>query len=409
MKILFLTDNFPPERNATASRVYERAVYWVKWGHQVTVITGFPNFPEGEVYPGYQNRWFDEEEMDGIRVLRVKTYITANTGNKKRIFDFLSFMVSAFFRGLFLRKFNLVISTSPQFFTAVAAWALSKVRRETYIFELGDLWPASIAAVGAMQDSVILRWLEKLELYLYHQAKAIIALTNDFKQNLISRGISQEKIEVIINGVDLNRYQPLPKDQDLMLKYGLQDKLVIGYIGTHGMAHGLENVLDTAELLQQKKETKAHFLFVGAGAEKKKLVNMKQSKKLSNVTFIPAQPKETIKHYWGLCDFALIHLKKHDLFRGVIPSKIFEAMGMGLPILFVGPEGEGSQIIVKENAGVIIPPGNPESFAIEIEKIIKGERPCNEWKRKSLAAAPNYSREKQAKHMIGFIESQIPS
>ena len=151
MHILFLSDNFPPERNAPASRVYEHACYWVRWGHRVTVITCAPNFPEGKVYAGYRNRWYQVEEVDGIRVVRVKTFIAKNEGVVRRTLDYLSFMVAGFGAGLLQLRPDVVVATSPQFFTSVAGWAVAALRRLPFVFELRDLWPASISAVGALQ------------------------------------------------------------------------------------------------------------------------------------------------------------------------------------------------------------------------------------------------------------------
>jgi len=188
MRILFLSDNFPPESNAPATRLYEHAVHWVRAGHHVTVLTCAPNFPEGKVFPEYRNRWYVVEEVDGIRVVRVKTYITANEGFLKRTLDYMSFMVTAFIVGLFQKRPDVIVATSPQLFAALGAWMLAAVRRRPFIFELRDLWPASIVAVGALQNIRIVLWLEKLELFLYRQGTSVVSVTNAFKANLTERG-----------------------------------------------------------------------------------------------------------------------------------------------------------------------------------------------------------------------------
>ena len=208
MHILFLSDNFPPERNAPASRVYEHACYWVRWGHRVTVLTCAPNFPEGKVYAGYSNRWYQVEEVDGIRVVRVKTFIAKNEGVLLRIGDYLSFMVTGFLAGLLQTRPDVVVATSPQFFTVVAGWAVAALRRRPFVFELRDLWPASIHAVGALQASTALRLLERLELFFYRRAAKVVALTEAFKHDLVSRGIPAEHVEVVLNGFDFARYTP---------------------------------------------------------------------------------------------------------------------------------------------------------------------------------------------------------
>jgi len=242
MRILFLSDNFPPEHNAPATRTHEHARHWVKWGHEVTVITCVPNFPEGKVFSGYRNRWYQAEIIDGIKVVRVKTYIAENKGFLLRILDYVSFMLSSVVFGLFQDKPDLVVATSPQLFAAAGGWLLAVLRRVPFVFELRDLWPASIIAVGAMKKSYPVRLLESIELFLYRRSKCIVALTDAFKADLVSRGIPEKKIIVIPNGVDNNLYTPLPKNKNLLSELELSNKFIFGYIGTLGMAHGLDSV-----------------------------------------------------------------------------------------------------------------------------------------------------------------------
>src|SRR5690606_16110437 len=175
--------------------------------------------------------------MDGIRVVRVKTYITANEGFVKRTLDYMSFMAMATLIGVFERRPDVVMATSPQFFCAIAGWMTGILKWRPFVFELRDLWPASIMAVGAMRKSLIIRLLEKLELALYHRADAIVSVTESFCEDLVARGVPREKIHVVINGVDLDRYQPRERDAALAREFELEGKFVAGYMGTHGMAH----------------------------------------------------------------------------------------------------------------------------------------------------------------------------
>jgi colanic acid biosynthesis glycosyl transferase WcaI len=405
MHILFFADNFPPERNAAATRVYERACYWVKWGHQVTVVTCAPNFPEGKLFDGYKNKWHQIEDMDGIRVVRVKTFIRPNAGNFFRILDFTSYMTTAFVASLFQKKIDIVVATSPQFFAAVGGYMSAVCKRKPFVFELGDLWPASVKALGVIKDSFLLRMCEKLELFLYRRSAKVVALTNAFKKDLVSRGIQADKIKVIINGVDLKRYAPRERDEVLAKQFGLDNKFVIGYVGTHGMAHGLINVLDTAELLRDKADIR--FILVGPGAERQKLIEEAKKRKLENVVFIPSQPKESMPKIWSLCNVALVHLKNDPIFNTVIPSKIFEAMGMGLPILLVAPKGEASDIIEKDEAGVWVPAGDPKAFADVVMDLYENREKLQKLAQNSHAAAPLHSRERQAKEVIDLLGSVV--
>ena len=398
MRILFLTENFSPETNAAATRVFERARYWVAWGHRVTVITCAPNFPRGKLFLGYENRWRQIEDIEGIRVVRVKTFVTKNEGVVLRTLDFLSFMFTGFAAGLRETRPDVVAATSPQFFAAVAGWAVGELRRIPFVFELGDLWPASIVAVGALHRSVPLRWLERVELFLYRRSAAVVALTAAFKENLMARGTPADKIAVVVNGVDLSRYAPRSRDRDLADRWNLDGCFVVGYVGTHGMAHGLRNVLDTADRLRQ--ETGVRFVLAGSGAERAQLMAEARKRRLDNVIFVPPQPKERMPAVWSLCDVALVHLKNSPVFREVIPSKMFEAMGMGLPILVAAPEGEASRVLADDGAGLWVPAENPVALAEAVLKLRKSNATRRDFATRSLAAAPLHTRERQARQMI---------
>ncbi|MEO5374415.1 MAG: glycosyltransferase family 4 protein [Alphaproteobacteria bacterium] len=402
MKILFLTENFPPETNAAATRVYERAVYWARWGHSVTVLTSAPNFPQGRLHEGWENRWHQTEVRDGIRVVRVKTFISANEGFALRTLDFTSFMVTAVAAGLVEDRPDVVVATSPQFFAAVGGWLLGGLRRVPFVFELGDLWPRSIVAVGAMADSPVIKALEALELFLYRRSAAVVALTHAFRDDLMRRGISGDKVAVVVNGVDLPRYQPRPRDAELADRFGLRDRFVIGYVGTHGMAHGLINVLDAADRLRDVESLR--FIMVGAGAERRMLEEEAARRGLPNVVFIPVQPKEAMPAIWSLCDVALVHLKDDPAFAEVIPSKIFEAEGMGLPLLLASPAGEASRIVEADGAGLWVPAGDPDALAAAARTLLEDEGRRRDLAAASLKAAPSHSREYQARRMLDALE-----
>jgi len=406
MHILFLTDNFPPEGNAPATRTYEHAREWVKKGVQVTIITGAPNFPEGIVFKGYSNKWLHKENIDGITVWRVKTYITANEGFVKRTLDFISFMLSSFLFGLFTKKVDVVVGTSPQFFTAISAWALAKLKRVPFVFELRDIWPASITAVGAMKKSKLISILEKIELFLYKQASSIISVTNSFKSELIERGVEPNKIKVVLNGVDLSSFaSQTNKDQEFVDTYSLNGKFIAGYIGTHGLAHSLDNIVKAAELLQAEDGIK--FVFAGGGADRVRIEELVVKNNLSNIVMIPRQDKSNMPSLWSICDVSLVHLKNTPLFKTVIPSKIFESMGMGLPIIMSVPEGESTKIVSDNNAGVIIPPENPSALAQAVLSLSKDKDKLAKLREGSAKAAKKFDRVVQANTMLTHIEETV--
>ena len=402
MKILFLSDNFPPEINAPATRTYEHAVEWARAGHEVTVITTAPNFPEGRLFDGYRNAWRTSERMGAIRVIRVKTYITANEGFIKRTLDYLSFMVMGGLAALFHPRPDVIVTTSPQFFCAMAGWGVTRVRKLPWVFELRDLWPASIVAVGAMKENWVIRWLERIELKMYGDADAVVSVTHAFKDDLARRGIDPGKIEAVLNGVDLSRYRPIPKDEALLDEFDLREKFVVGYVGTHGMAHALDKVADAATILRD--HSGIVFLFAGAGAKRAELEETVRVRKLANVRLIPSQPKALMPRLWSVHDLALIPLRNQELFTTVIPSKIFEAMAMGMPVLVSVPAGEATRLVEATGCGFLVPPEDPQAMADAILRLEENPEERARYRAAGLAAAPRYSRDKQAALMLHVLE-----
>ncbi len=403
MHILFLTDNFPPEVNAPASRTFEHCRQWVREGHQVTVITCAPNFPKGKVFAGYRNRLWQAEEIDGIRVIRVWSYITANEGFLRRTLDYMSYMASATLAAPFVRKVDIVVGTSPQIFTACAAWATAVLKRKPFVFEVRDLWPESIRAVGAVGSEAILSTLERLELFLYKRAAGIVTVTHAFKQNLETRGIDGAKISVVTNGVDASRFSVRKKDPALLGDLGLEGKFVAGYVGTHGMAHGLGTLLDAAEKLKAQREGRnIHLLLLGDGAEKQKLLKSAQERGLSNVTLLDTVPKDEVARYWSLLDVSIIHLRRTDLFKTVIPSKLFECMAMGLPVLH-GVEGESAQIVEINRIGLPFEPENSVELTDKLLKLNQNRELRNQLRANCLKAAPLYDRTRLARKMLATL------
>ena len=401
MKILFLSDNFPPERNAPATRTYEHTIEWVRAGHEVTVITTAPNFPEGKLFVDYRNSWRTEETMNGIRVIRVKSYITANEGFLKRTLDYVSFMLTGGYAALFAPRPDVVVTTSPQFFCAMAGWIVTRVRRLPWVFELRDLWPASILAVGAMKPGLAIRMLECIEMRMYRDANAIVTVTESFKRHLVGRGIDAKKIAVVLNGVDMARYHPMPKDDRLVEEFDLRGRFVVGYLGTHGMAHALDKVAEAAEILRDREDIV--FLFAGAGARRAALEATVRDRRLTNVRLIPSQSKEMMPRLWSVHDLALIPLRDQELFMTVIPSKMFEAMAMGIPVLMSVPRGEATALLEQTGCGVVTPPENPAALADDIVRLAGRPRRLDELRAAGIAAATRFSRDQQALLMLKVI------
>lgn len=355
------------------------------------------------MFDGYRNALWQSEEMAGIRVIRVWSYITANEGFIKRILDCQSFMVAATLAALFVRRVDVVLGTSPQLFTTCAAYAVSRLKGIPYIFELRDLWPESIRAVGAIGNSRVLDMLERLELFLYRKAVRIVSVTQSFERNLVGRGIDGDKIAVVTNGVDVSRFKPQPRDEGLEDELGLQGKFVAGYIGTHGMAHALETLLEAARRLQDDPVGRdIRLLFLGDGANKRKLVAQAQAMGLSNVLFVDSVPKQQVVRYWSLLDVSIIHLKKTELFATAIPSKLFECMGMGIPVLH-GVAGESAEIVELTGCGQVFAPEDVDALCAGLMALKSDENLRQRYRQNGLAAAGRYDRKELALRMLAEI------
>ncbi|MDA8687057.1 glycosyltransferase family 4 protein [Schleiferiaceae bacterium] len=399
-RILFLTDNFPPEVNAPATRTYEHAREWVGKGYEVTVLTSYPNFPQGKVYEGFVQKLIESSEIEGIKVIRVATIIYPNSGFVKRIIDQLSYAIMAFLVGIWVRT-DTIVATSPQFFTAVAGRWLSFFKVKPWIMEVRDLWPESIAAVGAINEGRIYKFLEWVEIRLYKSAKKIIVVTDTFKRKIAARGIDESKIDVHKNGVILDLYEPRTKDNELMeANPQFHGKKVFAYIGTLGMAHGLSFILNSLSKLQESLP-QAHFLFIGEGAEKENLLKQAEDLKLTNVTFMPFVPKHEVVRYLSLMDVALVNLKKSDTFKTVIPSKIFEAAALQKPIL-LGLEGETKGIIESFNSGTCFEPENEEEFILKCHEILQ-EKQYADFQKGCKNLAEAFNRKKIALQVLETI------
>ncbi|MGC4005801.1 MAG: glycosyltransferase family 4 protein [Pirellulales bacterium] len=405
MRILFFADNFKPETNAPATHIYERCREWVRWGHDVTVVTTAPNFPEGRVYPGYRNRLRGIETIDGIRVVRGWTYVASNEGFARRTLDYLSYVPSAFLNACFEDRPDVAISSSPQLFTAVAGSSYCALRGIPHVLEVRDLWPASILATSAMKPGRVYRTLERLELALYRRSRRILSFTESFVPDLTSRGVPRDKIDVVINGASLDSVsaQRRPRRRT-RTPTGIGGTLRRRVFGDLGSGAWVGKRVARAEATRESPIT---YLFVGGGALRERLESLKAEKRLENVLLIPRVDKAELARYWSLCDASLVHLKNDPLFAGVIPSKIFESMAVGLPIVYVGPPGEGDAIVRRHDAGITLAPDRPAELAVAIERLRTDSRLRATLAANSLAAAPLYSRERQARRTLNVLRRAL--
>jgi colanic acid biosynthesis glycosyl transferase WcaI len=366
VKILYVSQYFSPEMGAPAARAAELSWHWARMGHDVTVLTGFPNHPTGVVPAEWRERLRQlrcSEEIDGVHVERTWLWPLPNRKAHERIRNYASFCLSAAWSGLALAKPDVVIATSPQLLCALAGWWVAWWKRVPFIFEVRDLWPESLAAVGAGGEGTLLhRTLGAIAGFLYERADRIVVVTPAFKEHLIEKwDVAAGKIAIVENGVETDQFRPDPAAEEVRKRLGLEGRFLICYIGTMGMAHGLETLIAAAEELQTALP-EALFLLIGEGAEKRNVMKLAKARRLTNIQFLDQQPRERIPAFVSAADVCLVLLKRTELFKTVIPTKLLEYMACARPVV-VAVDGQSRQIVEEADAGVFVQPEDSRALA----------------------------------------------
>jgi glycosyltransferase involved in cell wall biosynthesis len=409
MRIFFFTHYFPPEGNAPASRVDEMAKCWVRAGHRVTVVTCAPNAPSGQIYDGYRNRFRQREQIDGIDVLRVWTYLAANKGTVRRMLNYVSYGFSAFFHSLALGKPDLIIATSPQIFTGWAGLLAHRFLRRPFVLEVRDMWAESITTLISVKKSRVLRLIESIEFSLYRATSHIVTVGDGYKKRLVELGLPPEKISIFTNGVDTELFRPRPPDDALREQWGLEGKYVCSYVGTIGMACQLDVTLRAGQRLKEMGRDDIVFLLVGDGAVREELQAEAARMGLDNVIFTGTQPKEMMPRFHALSNCSLIHLKKTPLFTAVLPSKMFEMFYMKRPII-LGVEGEAARILEASGGGICIEPENEEALLAAIDRLQSNPALATQFGQSGHDyVAEHFDRETVASRYLGYLEEIISS
>jgi glycosyltransferase involved in cell wall biosynthesis len=372
MKILYVSQYFPPEMGAPSARAAELSRHWAAAGHDVTVLTGFPNHPTGVVPPEYRDKFrrlIAHEQTDGVNVVRTWLLPFPNRKAYERMLNYSSFCASAATTGLFLSRPDVVIASSPQMLVAVSGWWLAQWKRVPFVFEVRDLWPESLAAVGMSDgNSLLHRSLARIAGFLYSHADRIVVVAPAFEDYLVEHWrVPREKISVIENGVETELFAPEPFSAEaaaLRKELDAEGKFVVSYIGTMGMAHGLETIIAAAVQLQTTNP-EIVFLMLGEGAEKEHIVALAQQRGLNNLRFADQQPRERIPAYISASDVCLVPLKKTDLFKTVIPTKMLEFMSCARPVI-LGVDGQARAILEEARGGLVIEPENSDALVSAI-------------------------------------------
>lgn len=374
MKILYVSQYYSPEMGAPAARASELARHWAKAGHQVSVLTGFPNHPTGVVPSEWRQRLRRltyHEEAEGADIYRTWLWPLPNRKAHERIRNYASFFFSSALRGLTLPRPDVIIGSSPQLLVALSAWWISFARQTPFIFEVRDLWPESLVAVGVgNEDSILHRGLAAIARFLYERSDRIVVVSPAFKDHLVRKWrVPAEKIEVVENGVETELFVSSSADQRAKLrqKLGAASRFLACYIGTMGMAHGLETLLEAAARLQAERP-EVLFLLIGEGAEKQRIQGLVQCRNLVNVRFMNQQPREDIPALISASDACLVLLKRNSIFKTVIPTKMLEFMSCARPVV-LAVEGQAQRIIEDAGCGLVIEPENAEALAAAISRL----------------------------------------
>ena len=374
MKILLLTQYFPPEIGAAQNRLNDLASRLSSAGHSVTVLTSLPNYPKGEFFEGFRGKLFMTENSKGLRIVRIWVYATKKKSFLPRILNYLSFSLLSCVAGLFTGSADVVFAESPPLFLGASGYILSTMKRAQFVLNISDLWPESAVAVGMLRNQRLIRWATRLEEGLYRRATLVTGQTQGIVDSIHHR-CPATQVALMTNGVAPEfielAEQCRAQRERMQLELGVKGKFVVGYAGLHGLVYGLDDVLEVARSLSDVKDIA--FVLIGDGPEKARLQEKALQQKIHNVSFHPSQPAVRMPEILSAMDVALITLKKHDLFKGTLPSKLFEAMGAGIPVV-AAMEGEAKSVIVRANCGICVEPENVAGISKAILRLFHDPR-----------------------------------
>jgi glycosyltransferase involved in cell wall biosynthesis len=369
MKLLILTQYFPPEVGAPQNRLYELAVRLQQKGAEVTILTAMPNYPQMEIHSAYKGKFYSKEVLNELTIHRSWIYVSKSKGIFKRLLNYFSFVFSSLFIGLIkIKKHDILLVESPPLFLGITAYLLAKAKRAKLVFNVSDLWPESAEKLGLVENKLFLKLATYLEEFCYKKASLITGQTQGICTNISNR-FPHKKVYWLKNGVDINYYD-LTKTESTNWRlengFAIDDFLLI-YAGILGHAQGLEIIINAAKLLQN--QTTIKFIFLGSGPEKEKLESLCSENSLPNVFFFDVVPKKQMQNILISTDASIIPLRKLDLFKGAIPSKIFENLALKKPIL-LGVDGEARELFINNgNCGLYFEPENHEELAKQIMQL----------------------------------------
>jgi len=359
MRLLFLTHYYPPETGAASNRISDLAERLASFGHQVTVLAPMPNYPQGRTFKDYRGRCLMEEQRQDVRVVRTWIYATSSEGIVRRLLNYFSFVFTSLVGAVVkVDRQDVVFVASPPLFLGISGLFLKWFWRTRMVFNVSDLWPKSAVELGVVRNPRLIRMASALESALYQHSDLVTGQTQGIVTDV--QGRTRTPVLLWTNGVDPSSIVANGNREKARQKFGLgPSDFVVGYAGLHGLAQGLGSVLAAAEDIRGRRDIK--FVFFGDGPERKQLMKIAEHRRLENVKFFPTQPKSHMPEIMSAIDVSLVPLRRLELFKGALPSKMFEAMGAGVPVI-VSIEGEAKDLVERARGGVCVPPEDPRAL-----------------------------------------------
>ena len=404
LRILYISQYFPPEVGATQTRAFEMVSHFVKNGHHVTVLTEFPNHPRGLIHPEYKGRWFKVDRHHDIDILRTWVFTRPQKTFFTRLGFYLSFMIMGGLLGTFIRgPFDVVYATSPPFFVGLTGLWLSRIKNAKFVFEVRDLWPQTAVELGEITNERFIRWSEWLESLYYRKSYRIVTVTKGLFDAIVNKGYDKQKIRLIPNGTNTELFYN--RGKDVKSQMGFDGKFVVLYAGIFGIAQGMEQLCDL--VVTMKSEEDIHFLFIGEGPMKQKVLEIQNTGSLSNMSVLPEVQTQKIADYISSADCCLVPLKKSPLFLRALPSKLFDYMACERPVV-VGVDGEARRVVEESKAGIFVEPGNTMQMAQAILKLKAEPDLCLQMGRAGRAyVKAHFSRRQQAFELEKVLEEIV--
>ncbi|OYD17600.1 hypothetical protein CH333_00285 [candidate division WOR-3 bacterium JGI_Cruoil_03_44_89] len=361
MHFLILTQYFPPEVGGAQIRLYSIAKQLIRKGNKVTIVTSMPNYPAGKIVPAYRRKFFLREKIGNIPVIRTWIYASPCNSTIVRLLNYFSFTFSSIYGILSISKPDYIFVESPPLFLGISGYFTSRLKRCPYIFNISDLWPDSVREMGIIKNRFLLKLAEMLESFLYKKALIVNGVTEGIVDALKNKKqVFKDKVLFLPNGVDSELFKPLPTNKQLAMNLQIQGKKIFIYAGLHGYAQGLETLIQSARILKQRDDI--FFLLVGDGPEKINLKCIAQKQCLKNIAFLPPCPFYDMPKLFSMSMASIVLLRKIDLFKGAVPSKVFSALSCSVPVIYSG-EGECARIIRETNSTIVVEPENAEALA----------------------------------------------